>query len=166
MREAAGRAAAPAARCKNLRRGSFMVLPPGMRVTKRSAALTCGMRALLRPPSRCRLCLECLPADGTNAAVQRGLRHFPLAALSLNYVTCPYSGRGPMSAVGPKRRFLNGVPTGTHAASDNRVLRDERYILARCASRRGSRGCSSRSSRLFCRRRRIRLRSLVRSAAR
>src|SRR5262245_44478073 len=45
--------------------------------------------------------LECLLADGKTAAIQRGLRHFPLAALRLNYVTLRYSGRGPMSAVGP-----------------------------------------------------------------
>src|SRR3977135_3877624 len=73
MRDRAGRAAAPAARCKNRRRGNFMAVPLRMLVTRLTIDAQSG--GLMPPAGHIKICLQgtCfqgyLPADGTNAAV-------------------------------------------------------------------------------------------------
>src|SRR5262245_58673783 len=90
VRDIAGSAATLAARCKNLRRGSSMALPPrhAARRWKR------GQRRAHREPDLDRR-LECSPADGTSAAAElRGVRHVPPAALRSGYIMFAHERSG------------------------------------------------------------------------
>src|SRR5664279_3969710 len=65
MRGTAGHAAAPTARCKNVRRGNFMMLPP------QSAACVAGMQSS-RTPCGNRLHPPCEEVEGVNASLDGG----------------------------------------------------------------------------------------------
>ena len=86
--------AAPAARCKNFRRGSFMSLPHELEYLPRVAE---GFRTEVE------LISDCSPAGGTTAAfgfTER--RHVPPAALCRYSTPIPWDAcKGAMSPIGP-----------------------------------------------------------------
>src|SRR5258706_6347573 len=85
MRDITGSAAAPAARCKNLRRGSFMMMPLGgwaSPLKRRRSPPAKTMNFWTRPPRASRAAFEI-----------RGHRHVPLAALRRSYPNSPTPGR-------------------------------------------------------------------------
>src|SRR5712691_2462456 len=78
-----GSAAAPAARCRNSRRRSFMA------ILLKMLAEHLARGPLMARPNRCSTDFQNsrLPTASSLPQEQRGLRHVPLAALRLDYIT-------------------------------------------------------------------------------
>src|SRR5882724_4966805 len=105
MRRTTGSAAALAARCSNVRRGSFIASPF-------REILECGNRGSPQTGRQFDF-FECKPADGMSAAAEKnGFRHVPLGSSTVRLHRWPTERKGMTACATFRKNYATQTKSG------------------------------------------------------